>query len=146
MAVGAVALISVASWACSEPDSDVGDSAAATSSVEVTPRGSGVAGWVIEPTATLAIARSALPERGIVPLDLRLPGRVEMGEPVKGRILSALEDASRERPLTGRVVGDGGTARVGVPADFLTPGPYRIEIDGGETGQSAALGYQLEVR
>ena len=144
MAAGAVAMIVGASWACSGPEGDEGGDAAAVAATEVTPRGSGVAGWTIEAAAPLAIAKAALPERGIVPLDLRLPGPPGDGTVVRGRIRATGEDSDRERPLNGRVVDDEkATARVGVPADFLVPGAYQIEI---EVEASDPLRYRLDVR
>lgn len=147
IAAAFVVVVAGAWWALSRGSSEEAAPIVPTASVEITPRGTGVAGWVIEPGTPLAIAKAALPRRGIVPLDLRLPDPAPGQVAVHGRVLSVDEDRSnRERPLNGKVVGEGrATARVGVAADFLVPDSYQIEIDGGEP-DGEPLRYRLEVR
>jgi hypothetical protein len=145
---GLAALAAAAWWVTSNPGEPERRRAAEMPPVDVTPRRPGLAGWSIEPGMALAIARSELPERGIVPIDLDLGEPSTTTEPLSGRILSFDESRSnRERPLLGKIITDDrATTRVGLPADFLTPGTYLIEIRTTEESHFPLRRYRLEVR
>ena len=146
LAVGAVWLL----WdgPADDPRSPAAGVRTDPSSPPITPRASGAAGWSIEPAETIAIDGADLPSEGTVAVDLVLGAASADARPLEGRILSMDESRdNRVRELMASVVGDEReTARIQIPAEFLTRDLYLIEIKTTEKSHFPLRRYRLEVR